>query len=129
MATQTPNYGLTKPAGTEVPDIAVLNGNMDKIDAQMKASADNIGLLDVNRSLTFSWNSPSETWQTQLQARWQELPGNTAVNVHISGHGGNVTVVGSRHTSATNAGFMAWGYGQTPTYCKLLNDVWTFTTL
>lgn len=45
MATQTPNYGLTKPAGTEVPDIAVINGNMDKIDAGMKANADNIGLL------------------------------------------------------------------------------------
>lgn len=32
MATKTTNLDLTKPAGTEVPDISVINGNMDKID-------------------------------------------------------------------------------------------------
>lgn len=33
MATTTTNLGLTKPAGTEAPDISVINANMDKIDA------------------------------------------------------------------------------------------------
>lgn len=42
MATNTTNYGLVKPAGTEKYDIAVQNGNMDKIDAQMKKNADDI---------------------------------------------------------------------------------------
>ena len=32
MATTTTNLGLTKPAGTEKPDISVINSNMDKID-------------------------------------------------------------------------------------------------
>ena len=33
MATTTTNLGLTKPAGTDKPDIKVINENMDKIDA------------------------------------------------------------------------------------------------
>ena len=40
MATTTTNYGLTKPAGTDKYDISVFNGNADKIDAQMKITAD-----------------------------------------------------------------------------------------
>ena len=32
MATTTTNLGLTKPAGTDAPDIAVINANMDTID-------------------------------------------------------------------------------------------------
>lgn len=42
MATNTPNYNLVKPSGTEFADIDVLNGNSDIIDAQMKTNADNI---------------------------------------------------------------------------------------
>lgn len=33
MATNTTNYNLVKPAGTDIVDIGVINGNMDKIDA------------------------------------------------------------------------------------------------
>lgn len=35
MATQTPNYGLSKPAGTDPVDISVLNGNADIIDTAL----------------------------------------------------------------------------------------------
>ena len=42
MATNTTNYGLTKPAGTDKYDISVQNANMDKIDEQMKANADGL---------------------------------------------------------------------------------------
>lgn len=35
MATQTPNYGLSKPAGTDPVDISVLNGNTDIIDTAL----------------------------------------------------------------------------------------------
>ena len=48
MATNTTNYGLTKPAGTDKYDISVQNANMDKIDAQMKANAD--GLVAVGNT-------------------------------------------------------------------------------
>ena len=36
MATTTANLGLTKPDYTEKADVAVINGNMDKIDAAMQ---------------------------------------------------------------------------------------------
>lgn len=36
MATTTTNYGLTKPSYGDNADIAVINSNMDKIDAKMK---------------------------------------------------------------------------------------------
>lgn len=38
MATQTNNYGLTKPAWDEMVDVSVLNDNSDIIDAQMHAN-------------------------------------------------------------------------------------------
>ena len=40
MATQTTNYNLTKPAGDDLAQISVLNGNFDIIDGQMKANHD-----------------------------------------------------------------------------------------
>lgn len=40
MATTTPNLGLTKPAGTEKPDISVINDNMDKIDTAVAKKAE-----------------------------------------------------------------------------------------
>lgn len=40
MATQTTNYGLVKPSYGDNADIAVINSNMDKIDAKMKEIED-----------------------------------------------------------------------------------------
>lgn len=42
MANKTTNYELVKPLASEFYDIEVQNGNMDKIDAEMKANADKI---------------------------------------------------------------------------------------
>ena len=42
MATQTDNYKLTKPAGSDKYNVAVFNANSDIIDAQMKANANEI---------------------------------------------------------------------------------------
>ncbi|MBL0387932.1 hypothetical protein JJB07_14925 [Tumebacillus sp. ITR2] len=39
MATNTSNYGLTKPGQNDNYDIEIQNGNMDKIDAQLFANA------------------------------------------------------------------------------------------
>lgn len=44
MATTTTNFKLTKPAGTEAPDIAVINTNMDKIDTELKKAQDQVEL-------------------------------------------------------------------------------------
>lgn len=46
MATTTANLGLTKPDYTEKADIAVINGNMDKIDAAMQQRDRVWNLLD-----------------------------------------------------------------------------------
>ena len=48
MSTTTTNYGLIKPAATDNYDIAVPNGNMDKIDAQLKTNADEVTAIKVD---------------------------------------------------------------------------------
>ena len=45
MANKTTNYELVKPLASEFYDVEVQNGNMDKIDAGMKANADGIKAL------------------------------------------------------------------------------------
>lgn len=45
MANKTENYGLVKPLSSEFYDVEVQNSNMDKIDAGMKANADEIQTL------------------------------------------------------------------------------------
>ena len=45
MANKTENYGLVKPLPSEFYDVEVQNSNMDKIDAGMKANADEIQTL------------------------------------------------------------------------------------
>ena len=52
MATKTTNYGLTKPEGSDFYDIGVQNDNMDIIDKQMKANANDIAQL--NSELVFT---------------------------------------------------------------------------
>lgn len=46
MATKTKNYGLTKPDGADFYDVDVQNDNMDIIDKQMKANANDIAQLN-----------------------------------------------------------------------------------
>lgn len=55
MATKTTNYGLTKPEGSDFYDIGVQNDNMDIIDKQMKANANDIAQL--NSELEFDSHS------------------------------------------------------------------------
>ena len=67
MSTQTPNYGLTKPTYPEPADVAVINGNMDIIDTQMKSIDDKIvtnrkygaqrSLSSSNPTLTRIWDA------------------------------------------------------------------------
>ena len=39
MAGQTTHYNLSKPTGTEAPDVSLLNGNMDTIDSELYTRA------------------------------------------------------------------------------------------
>ena len=55
MATKTTNYGLTKPDGADFYDVDVQNDNMDIIDKQMKANANDIAQL--NSELEFDSHS------------------------------------------------------------------------
>ena len=49
MATKTTNYGLTKPDGADFYDFDVQNDNMDIIDKQMKANANDIAQLNSDK--------------------------------------------------------------------------------
>lgn len=49
MATKTTNYGLEKPDGTDFYDVDVQNSNMDIIDKQMKANANDIAQLNSDK--------------------------------------------------------------------------------
>ena len=42
MATNTTNYGWTKPSYEDAADIEVINGTIDNIDAQVKTNENNI---------------------------------------------------------------------------------------
>lgn len=59
MATKTTNYGLEKPEGTDFYDVDVQNRNMDIIDKQMKANANDITQLnsDLNNRIEFTITS------------------------------------------------------------------------
>lgn len=50
MPDKTVNYELTKPFPSEFYDVTVQNGNMDKIDAGIKANADAISALEEEQS-------------------------------------------------------------------------------
>lgn len=58
MASYTPNYNLKKPAGTDVVDIADLNGNMDIIDTQLNSLNSKLSTLgnidDLQGNITAS---------------------------------------------------------------------------
>ena len=52
MATNTTNYGWTKPSYEDEADIEVINGTIDNIDAQVKTNENNILSLTANAAIT-----------------------------------------------------------------------------
>lgn len=52
MATATTNLGLTKPAGTDNPDVAVINSNMDKIDTAVANKIESEDAVDFSEAAT-----------------------------------------------------------------------------
>lgn len=91
MATNTTNYNLIKPDGTEKIDVSVINDNIDIIDTTLylKAnSADVYTKSEINASLsnkadTTALNSINSSLQEQitaLTARVVTLEGGTKAN-------------------------------------------------
>lgn len=50
MATNTTNFNLSKPDYTDTADIAVINGNMDKVDVSLNGLADAIAIVAKNNT-------------------------------------------------------------------------------
>ena len=79
----TTNYGLKKPDGTDAVDIAIINQNMDTIDARMKSNATQIDDLKNNKANTSHGNHVPATQSAnnkkflRCDNTWQDVtPGN-----------------------------------------------------
>ena len=72
MATQTTNYGLTKPSYNETADIGVINSNMDIIDAKMKAIENKAGSGGTSVTIDSELSTTSEN-PVQNKVITQEL--------------------------------------------------------
>ena len=79
MATTTSRLALTKPAGTDAVDIAVLNSNADKIDASIGAKICTSGtrpstpydgqvIYETDTSKAFVYVAASSTWAATVPA-------------------------------------------------------------
>ena len=84
MATKTMNYGLTKPDGADFYDVDVQNDNMDIIDKQMKANANDIAQLnsDTKSIIQFLGNmtTPNNS-EGIIHANWPENMAPIAIRV------------------------------------------------
>lgn len=84
MATKTTNYGLTKPEGSDFYDIGVQNDNMDIIDKQMKANANDIAQLnsDTKSIIQFLGNMTTpDNSEGIIHANWPDNMVPVAVRV------------------------------------------------
>lgn len=117
MATQTTNYGLTKPSYNETADIGVINSNMDIIDAKMKeidnkagsgggsGNTDTYGHVKVG-SVTID-ASGDDTIELVAGSNVTLTPDTTSKSVTISATGGggggtSVTVDSELSTTSEN---------------------------
>lgn len=108
MADKTANYGLTKPLPSEFYDVSVQNGNMDKIDAGMKANADAISALEEEQSSKADLGEDGKVLPEQMPDMNYD-PAGTAEN-KVSAHNTNeaahpylVGQIGACVTAAQNA--------------------------
>ena len=99
MATNTPNYNLAKPDGSEVPDISVINSNMDKIDSRMKITSDAMAALASRTAAlegvqSVTWNSDDRIWHSKPNGAYVVstaglgYPGDYGIIFHAASPGG-----------------------------------------
>ena len=56
MASITSNYGLSKPLGSEAPDISVINDNMDTLDSELVVKTSN-DIADATATKSTGWTT------------------------------------------------------------------------
>ena len=67
MATNTTNYGWTKPSYEDAADIEVINSTFDSIDEQVKSNEDNIvEIVDSGAKNIIDINPPNGTDSTEI---------------------------------------------------------------
>lgn len=97
MATTTTNLGLTKPAGTDAPDIAVINANMDKIDTNLSKKTDLASTASgKGASLIGIQDSAGKITATTVEGALAELAANRAISYDF----GNITAANINEVSA-----------------------------
>ena len=108
MADKTANYGLTKPLPSEFYDVSVQNGNMDKIDAGMKANADAISALEEEQSSKADLGEDGKVLPEQMPDMDYDPAGTaenkvSAHNIDEAAHPYLVGQIGTCVTAAQNA--------------------------
>lgn len=118
MATTTSRLALTKPAGTDSVDIAVLNGNADKIDAAIGAKICTSGtrpstpydgqvIYETDTSKAFVYIATSSTWAATVPA---VVPTAETANNALKVGGRTIYVQATAPTSGMVAGdLLFWG--------------------
>lgn len=80
MSTQTPNLGLTKPAGNERPYRSVINDNMDILDSKIGA----VGNTDLQSQVTALGESVSNLIKVVSLTQEYTVGANTTVQVNFT---------------------------------------------
>lgn len=64
MASETTHYGLVKPAENDYYDIEIYNENMDKVDAALKANAEEAAEAAAGQSRVKEFMLTADGWTT-----------------------------------------------------------------
>lgn len=92
MASYTPNYNLKKPSGTDPVQISDINGNMEIIDTQLKATNDQIVTVTANNVNAQTIYSQSTNPPINLLPFTAPCDGYAVLAVLYGGGYGNLTI-------------------------------------
>ena len=108
MATNTPNYNLTKPDLEDFADIRVLNANMDIIDNALKTAQDTAENIDLSNYAT------KPELKNYLPLVGGNLTGPLTINDESVIVDKTTTLgAGSGYTKLSNGLVIQWGYVET----------------
>ena len=79
MSTQTTNLHLTKPDDSEYPDVSVINGNMDTIDAKIGA----VGNTSLQDQIDGKWTLKSRNAVDNISFNYAEIDGSMWFTIHV----------------------------------------------